>query len=74
MVGFLSLHPTDTAKLNSVCLGSMILVVRADGKYWDGYAWSQQGKPFLTVAAATRSLCEEGEDLEQIDYVEKVRQ
>jgi hypothetical protein len=50
----------------------MILVVRADGKYWDGYAWSQQGKTFLTVAAATRSLCEEGEDVEQVNYVERV--
>jgi hypothetical protein len=52
----------------------MILVVRADGKYWDGYAWSQQGKTFLTAAAATRSLCEEGEDLEQVKYVERVPQ
>jgi hypothetical protein len=41
----------------------MILVIRADGKYWDGFSWSQQGKPFLTAAAATRSLHEEGEDL-----------
>ena len=51
----------------------MILVVRADGKYWDGFGWSQQGRTFLTVAAATRSLCEEGEDLEQVDYVERVQ-
>jgi hypothetical protein len=52
----------------------MILVVRADGKYWDGFGWSQQGRTFLTVAAATRSLCEEGEDLEQVNYVERVPQ
>jgi hypothetical protein len=51
----------------------MILVVRADGKYWDGFGWSQQGRTFLTVAAATRSLCEEGEDLEQVNYVERVQ-
>jgi hypothetical protein len=50
----------------------MILVVRADGKYWDGYGWSQQGKTFLTVASATRSLYEEGEDVDHINYVEKV--
>ncbi len=49
----------------------MILVIRADGKYWDGFAWSQQGKPFLTVAAATRSLCEEGEDPDMVKFVEK---
>jgi hypothetical protein len=49
----------------------MILVIRADGKYWDGWSWSQQGKTFLTVAAATRSLCEEGEDTEEVKFVEK---
>jgi hypothetical protein len=49
----------------------MILIVRADGKYWDGLAWSQQGKTFLTVAAATRSLCEEGEDPDQVKFVEQ---
>ena len=52
----------------------MILVVRADGKYWDGFGWSQQVRTFLTVAAATRSLYEEGEDLEQVNYVERVPQ
>ena len=49
----------------------MVLVVRADGKYWDGFAWSQQGKTFLTVAAATRSLYEEGEDPEFVKFVER---
>jgi hypothetical protein len=49
----------------------MILVIRADGKYWDGYAWNQQGKTFLTVAAATRSLYEEGEDTEEVKFVER---
>jgi hypothetical protein len=52
----------------------MILVVRADGKYWDGWSWAEQGRTFLTVAAATRSLYEEGEDLEQVNYVERVPQ
>jgi hypothetical protein len=51
----------------------MILVIRADGRYWDGFAWSQQGKTFLTVAAATRSLCEEGEDTEGVNFVEKLK-
>jgi hypothetical protein len=51
----------------------MILVINASGKYWDGFAWSQQGKTFLTVAAATRSLCEEGEDYEEVNFVEKER-
>jgi hypothetical protein len=49
----------------------MILVIRADGKYWGGFAWSQQGKVFLTVAAATRSLYEEGEDCEHVAFVEE---
>jgi len=42
----------------------MYFVVNSDGKFWTGLGWTQQGKPFLTVGAATRSLCEEGEDLE----------
>jgi hypothetical protein len=41
----------------------MFLVIRADGKFWDGFGWHQQGREFLTVALATRSLHEEGEDL-----------
>jgi hypothetical protein len=49
----------------------MILVIRADGKYWDGFSWSQQGKVFLSVGAATRSLYEEGEDCEEVSFVEK---
>ena len=42
----------------------MFLVVNASNKFWNGWGWSEQGKEFLTVAAATRSLHEEGEDLE----------
>ena len=60
-----------TATLDAVFHRAMILVIRADGKYWDGWSWSQQGKTFLTVAAATRSLCEEGEDADEVKFVEK---
>jgi hypothetical protein len=49
----------------------MILVIRADGRYWDGFSWSQQGKAFFSVASATRSLYEEGEDAEGVNFVEK---
>ncbi len=48
----------------------MFLVVRADGKYWDGLGWAEQGKTFFSVAAATRSLYEEGEDLENAKILE----
>ena len=44
----------------------MFLVVNADGKYWDGLGWNQQGREFFSVAAATRSLCEEGEDTDNV--------
>jgi len=40
----------------------MVLVVNAEGKYWDGFDWSEQGKVFLSVPAAIRSLHEQGED------------
>jgi hypothetical protein len=49
----------------------MILVVNGRGQIWDGFAWNQQGKTFLTVAAATRSLCEEGEDPNEAKFVEQ---
>jgi len=42
----------------------MFLVINPRGQFWDGFGWSQQGRPFLSVGAATRSLYEEGEDLE----------
>ena len=42
----------------------MFLVVNASGKYWDGFGWNEQGKEFCTQARATRSLYEQGEDLE----------
>lgn len=48
----------------------MFLVVRADGKYWDGLGWNQQGRTFFSPAAATRSLYEEGEDAEKVSFVE----
>jgi hypothetical protein len=40
----------------------MFLVVNSSNKFWDGWGWSEQGKEFLTIAAAIRSLHEEGED------------
>lgn len=49
----------------------MYLVVNAKGLLWDGFAWGQKGKPFLTFAAATRSLYEEGEGLEQAAIMPK---
>ena len=48
----------------------MYFVVNPAGQYWDGFGWSQQGKPFLTVSAATRSLYEEGEDLDELKILE----
>jgi hypothetical protein len=51
----------------------MILVINGRGQMWDGMGWSQQGKTFLTVAAATRSLCEEGEDLDLVKFVERAK-
>ena len=48
----------------------MFLVINAKGLLWNGFAWSQQGKPFLTVSAATRSLYEEGEDLDELKILE----
>jgi hypothetical protein len=49
----------------------MYLVVNANGKYWNGIAWAQRGKEFLSVPAAMRSLCEEGEDFEDACILEK---
>jgi hypothetical protein len=48
----------------------MYFVVNPAGQYWDGFGWSQQGKPFLSVGAATRSLYEEGEDLDELKILE----
>ena len=48
----------------------MFLVIRTDGKFWDGYGWNQQGREFLSVAQATRSLYEEGEDLKNSEILE----
>lgn len=43
----------------------MFLVVRVDGRVWDGYGWSTQGKKFCTIGRAKRSLHESGEDLKE---------
>ena len=51
----------------------MFLVINVKGQAWDGFGWSQQGKPFLTVSAATRSLYEEGEGLEEAKIMEVQR-
>ena len=48
----------------------MFLVVRADGKYWDGMNWAEQGKTFFSPASATRSLYEEGEDCDRVEFIE----
>jgi len=48
----------------------MFLVVRADGKFWDGWNWAEQGRAFFSPAAATRSLYEEGEDADSVKFVE----
>jgi hypothetical protein len=50
----------------------MFLVVNAEGRYWDGNNWDQQGRAFLSVAQATRSLYEEGEDLENTTFLSKL--
>lgn len=51
----------------------MFLVVNAKGKYWNGLAWTEQGKEFFSRAAAARSLHEEGEELEGNLIVETIR-
>jgi len=51
----------------------MFLVINPRGQFWDGFGWSQQGKPFLSVSAATRSLYEEGEDIEDTVFMEVQR-
>lgn len=43
----------------------MFLIVNPSGKYWDGFGWSEKGRAFFTVASATRSLHENGEDWEE---------
>lgn len=48
----------------------MFLVVNAYGNYWDGFGWSEQGKEFFSLAAAQRSLHEEGEDIELASILE----
>jgi len=53
---------------------AMFFVVNPAGQFWDGMGWNQQGKPFLTVSAATRSLYEEGEGLENAQILETVKE
>jgi len=43
----------------------MFRVINASGKVWDGMGWSVQGKEFISIASATRSLHEQGEDIEE---------
>jgi hypothetical protein len=50
----------------------MFLVINPEGQFWDGWSWTEQGKPFLTVGAATRSLYEEGEDMKDTCILEVV--
>jgi hypothetical protein len=45
----------------------MYLVVRVDGRVWDGFGWNVKGKKFFTVASATRSLHENGEGVEKAE-------
>ena len=54
----------------AVSLLTMFLVVNASGLAWDGLGWNEQGKEFFSVAAATRSLHEEGEDDGAVQIVE----
>ena len=49
--------------------GAMFLVIDAHGRHWDGFAWAAQGKEFFSVASATRSLHESGEDLDEVLFV-----
>ena len=42
----------------------MYVAVRTDGKLWDGKGWGKRGKVFLSTAKITRSLHEQGEDIE----------
>lgn len=48
----------------------MYLIVNANGKYWDGSGWVEQGKVFLTLASAARSLHEEGEEPSELTFLE----
>lgn len=57
--------------MKSVRPGVMFFVLDTNGKYWDGFGWSQQGREFLTVAQATRSLYEEGEGTESVIIITK---
>lgn len=51
----------------------MYFVVDSRGNFWDGWGWSEQGRPFLTVSAALRSLHEEGEDPDRAKILEVPR-
>jgi hypothetical protein len=48
----------------------MYLIVNANKQFWDGSGWAEQGKTFLTVASAARSLHEEGEDPFEVTILE----
>ena len=48
----------------------MFLVVNAKGQFWTGWSWSEQGKEFLSIPAAMRSLHEEGEDDDEVTILD----
>lgn len=47
----------------------MFVIVRDDGKLWDGLGWSENAKPFCSIGAATRSLHEEGESNDSVAII-----
>lgn len=51
--------------MGSPTLRVMVLVVNTEGKFWDGFSWSQKGREFFSIASAVRSLHENGEDVGQ---------
>lgn len=58
----------DAAKLSPATPRTiMYLVVRVDGRVWDGFGWNVKGKKFFTIASATRSLYESGEGFEEAE-------
>ena len=48
----------------------MFLAVDSSGNFWDGWAWSSQGKEFLSIAALYRSLHDEGSDPTSVMVIE----
>jgi hypothetical protein len=42
----------------------MYFVVNGKGQFWNGFSWGGEGRSFWSEARATRSLYEQGEDLD----------